>query len=101
MYLNIYFYIFFSFLIFFIGLFGLILSKRNSFLILISLEIMFMSIHLNFSYAAFFLDDIFGIVAILFILSMLGYSTIIFSISSFNLVLFVAILLLSIFYILY
>jgi len=72
MYLNIYFYIFFSFIVFFIGLLGLILSRRNSFLILVSLEIMFMAVHLNFSFATLFLDDIFGISLVLFVLAISG-----------------------------
>jgi NADH:ubiquinone oxidoreductase subunit K len=33
---------------------------------------MFMAIHLNFSYATLFLDDIFGLVIILFILAISG-----------------------------
>ena len=71
-YFNIYFYIFVSFIIFFFGLLGLLISKRNSFLILVSLEIIFMSIHLNFTLSSLFLDDIFGMLMVLYILAISG-----------------------------
>jgi len=58
--------------IFFIGLFSFFLSKKNYFFMIISLEILFISINLNFAVASIYLDDILGMYFIIFILAVSG-----------------------------
>jgi NADH-quinone oxidoreductase subunit K len=69
---SIIFYFIFSMIVFCIGLVGLIIAKKNNFLLLISLEILFLSCTLNFFFASLFLDDIFGLTFIMFILAIAG-----------------------------
>lgn len=56
-------------LLFFIGLFGVILNRKNILTILMSLEIALLAINLNFSVFSIYLDDIIGQLFILFILT--------------------------------
>jgi NADH-quinone oxidoreductase subunit K len=69
---NTIFFIFFSLLIFFIGIIGLIIAKKNYFLLLIALEILFIAINLNFLIGSVFLDDFAGIIFVIFILAVSG-----------------------------
>ena len=59
-------------IIFFMGLFSFFLSKKNYFFMIISIEIMLISINLNFAAASIYLDDIFGVYYIIFILALSG-----------------------------
>jgi len=72
MYFSLIYYFFFSLLIFLIGLFGLILSIKNNFLLLISLEILFIAINLNFVITSLFIDDLGGMLFLIFILAVSG-----------------------------
>jgi NADH-quinone oxidoreductase subunit K len=56
-------------LLFFIGLFGVILNRKNILTILMSLEISLLAINLNFSIFSIYIDDIVGQLFILFILT--------------------------------
>ena len=56
----------------FLGLLGLLVYKKNLILILISLEVLFLGININFILSALFLDDIIGYIFNLFILSVAG-----------------------------
>lgn len=49
-----------NFFLFCVGLFGIILNRQNLILILISIEIILLSINLNFLCFSFYLDDITG-----------------------------------------
>ena len=54
--------------IFFIGFLGLLLSVRSSFFVIISIEIMTISINLNFLFFSIFLNDDIGIIFNFFII---------------------------------
>jgi NADH-quinone oxidoreductase subunit K len=53
-------FIFFSFLLFFIGFLGAILIKRYFILTLISIELMLLAININFIIYSVYLDDLLG-----------------------------------------
>lgn len=59
---------FFNFLLFCIGLFGIIFNKQNLIKILLSIELILLSINLNFLFFSLILDDMFGELFALFIL---------------------------------
>jgi len=54
--------------LFIIGCFGLLLSRKNIILILMSLEILLLSINMLFSIYSIYLDDLIGIIFIFCIL---------------------------------
>jgi len=58
-----------TFSLFFIGVFGIVNRRNNIILILISIELMFLSINANFIVFSTYLDDIFGQVFSLFVLT--------------------------------
>jgi NADH-quinone oxidoreductase subunit K len=58
-----------STIIFFIGVLGLILNKRNLLIVLMSIELMLVGLNLNFIFFSIFLDDIVGQLFALYILT--------------------------------
>jgi NADH:ubiquinone oxidoreductase subunit K len=52
----------FSTLLFLIGVLGLFLNRKHAIMILISLELLILSVNINFIFSAIFLDDLFGII---------------------------------------
>nr|YP_010507949.1 NADH dehydrogenase subunit 4L [Phytophthora humicola]UXG56308.1 NADH dehydrogenase subunit 4L [Phytophthora humicola] len=60
---------FFTFFLFCLGLFGIILNRQNIIIILMSIELLLLSINLNFIYFAVLIDDIIGQVFSLLILT--------------------------------
>lgn len=58
-----------NFFLFCFGLFGIILNRQNIIIILMSIELLLLSINLNFLYFSVFLDDIIGQIFSLFILT--------------------------------
>lgn len=58
-----------NFFLFCIGLFGIILNRQNIIIILMSIELLLLSINLNFLYFSVFLDDIIGQIFSLLILT--------------------------------
>lgn len=66
------FYFIFSTILVIISLLGLMLSKKNYFLLIISVEIFFMAINLNFLIASLYLDDMGGIIFVIFLLAVSG-----------------------------
>jgi NADH-quinone oxidoreductase subunit K len=56
-------------LLFIIGLFGLFLSRKNIILIIISLEILLLSMNYSFLFFSLYLDDVLGELFSLFILT--------------------------------
>lgn len=56
-------------IIFLLGAFGLVLNKRNLILILMSIELMLLAINLNFIVFSIYLDDMFGQIFALYILT--------------------------------
>ena len=55
--------------LFLIGLFGLILNRKNFIIIILSIEILLLSVNLNFIVFSIYLDDIMGQIYVLFILT--------------------------------
>lgn len=56
-------------ILFLIGVFGMILNKRNILLMLMSLEMMFLAISFNWIFSSIYLDDIVGQIFSLLILA--------------------------------
>ena len=65
-----YVFVFFTTCLFFISLFGVVHSLHNIFFILINLEIMMLSISLNFIYFSILLDNIHGFINALLIIGL-------------------------------
>ena len=58
-----------SFLLFLIGMFGLFLNQKNILIMLMSLEIMFLSLSFNLILSSVYLDDIAGHIFALLVLT--------------------------------
>ena len=58
-----------SFLLFLIGMFGLFLNQKNILIMLMSLEIMFLSLSFNVRLSSVYLDDIAGQIFALLVLT--------------------------------
>lgn len=56
-------------LIFFIGVFGLVLNRKNILIALVSLELLLLSVNLNLIIFSIYLDDLMGHIFVLFILT--------------------------------
>lgn len=56
-------------LVFFIGLMGIVLNRKNILNIIMSIELLLLSINLNFAIFSIYLDDIDGQIFVIFILS--------------------------------
>jgi NADH-quinone oxidoreductase subunit K len=63
------FFLFFTMSLFFIGFFGIALNRRNVLLVLLCIEIMLLAVNLNFIIYSTFLDDFFGQLFALYVLS--------------------------------
>jgi NADH:ubiquinone oxidoreductase subunit K len=55
-------FLLFSTLLFLIGILGLFLTRKNAIMILICLELLILSVNINFIVGSIFLDDLFGII---------------------------------------
>nr|AAG23681.1 NADH dehydrogenase subunit 4L [Thraustochytrium aureum] len=66
---NFLFFIFLSSFIFIIGLTGIILNKRNILLTLLSIELILLAININFIFYSIYIDDFFGQLFALYILT--------------------------------
>lgn len=58
-----------NFFLFCLGLFGIILNRQNIIIVLMSIEILLLSINLNFIYFSIYIDDVIGQIFSLFILT--------------------------------
>jgi len=58
-----------AFSLFFIGLCGIMLNRKNIILMLMSIELMLLAVNLNFIIFSVFLDDIMGQIFALFVLT--------------------------------
>ena len=56
-------------IVFFIGLCGIILNRKNILNIIMSIELLLLSVNLNFAIFSIYLDDIVGQVFVIFILT--------------------------------
>jgi NADH-quinone oxidoreductase subunit K len=55
--------------VFFIGLLGIVLNRKNILIIIMSIELLLLSINLNFAVFSIYLDDLVGQIFVLFILT--------------------------------
>lgn len=55
--------------VFFIGLFGVILNRKNILTILMSIELLLLGINLNWAALSIYLDDVIGSIFVIFILT--------------------------------
>ena len=55
--------------VFFIGLFGVILNRKNILMVVLSIEILLLAVNLNFAILSVYLDDIVGQIFVIFILT--------------------------------
>lgn len=55
--------------VFFIGLLGIILNRKNILIIIMSIELLLLAVNLNFAAFSIYLDDIIGQIFVLFILT--------------------------------
>lgn len=62
-------YFSFTFFLFCLGLFGIIFNRQNIIIILMSIELLLLSINLNFIFFSIYIDDIIGQVFSLLILT--------------------------------
>nr|ANO44450.1 NADH dehydrogenase subunit 4L [Schizochytrium sp. TIO1101]QBK37898.1 NADH dehydrogenase subunit 4L [Aurantiochytrium acetophilum] len=69
MFLDIFYFIFVSFCLFFIGVCGIVLNRKSILIILISIEIMLLAVNLQFLFFSVYLDDLYGQVFSLFVLT--------------------------------
>ena len=69
MFTNLNFILTINLLVFITGLLGLILNRKNFIIIIISIEIILLSVNLNFIFFTLYLDDIVGQIFVLFILT--------------------------------
>ena len=67
--LNIYYILNIILVLFFIGVIGLILNRKNILITIMSLELMLLAVNLNFIIFSIYLDDAIGQVFVLFILT--------------------------------
>lgn len=58
-----------DFFLFCLGLFGIILNRQNIIIVLMSIELLLLSVNLNFIFFSIFIDDIIGQVFSLLILT--------------------------------
>ena len=56
-------------ILFFIGIFGLVLNRKNILVIIMSIELMLLAINLNFIIFSIYLDDVVGYIFVLFVLT--------------------------------
>jgi NADH-quinone oxidoreductase subunit K len=69
MFINLTFILTITLLVFIIGLLGLVLNRKNFIIIIVSIEIILLSVNLNFLFFSLYLDDIVGQIFVLFILT--------------------------------
>jgi len=69
MLVELYFSFFLVLFVFVIGLFGIFVTRKNIIVLLMSIELMLLSINLSFIFFSLYLDDIFGQLFSLFILT--------------------------------
>lgn len=55
--------------VFFIGLLGIVLNRKNILIIIMSIELLLLSVNINFAAISIYLDDVVGQIFVLFILT--------------------------------
>jgi NADH:ubiquinone oxidoreductase subunit K len=70
--LNIFFLLFFSFLMFFLGVLGIFITRKNIIIILVSIELMLLAVNFNFVIFSILLDDVLGQLFVVYTLTLAG-----------------------------
>jgi NADH-quinone oxidoreductase subunit K len=70
--LNIFFLIFFSFLMFFLGVLGIFITRKNIIIILVSIELMLLAVNFNFVIFSILLEDVLGQLFVVYTLTLAG-----------------------------
>ena len=68
-------FFFVSFCLFFIGLFGIFINRKNVLTMIICIELILLSINLNLLMSSFYLDDILGQIFVVMILTVAAAET--------------------------
>jgi|TARA_B100000683_G_C12442204_1_gene536602 NADH-quinone oxidoreductase subunit K len=66
---------FISFALFFIGLFGIFINRKNVLTVIICIELILLSINLNLLMSSYYLDDILGQIFVIMILTVAAAET--------------------------
>lgn len=69
---TVFFLLFFSFIMFFLGVLGIFITRKNIIIILVSIELMLLAVNFNFAIFSVLLEDIYGQVFILYVLTLAG-----------------------------
>lgn len=56
-------------IVFFIGLLGIVLNRKNILIIIMSIELLLLAVNLNFAAFSVYLDDVIGQIFVLFVLT--------------------------------
>ena len=64
-----------SFFIFFIGIFGIMINRKNILTVIICFELILLSVNLNLLFASYYLDDILGQIFVVMILTVASAET--------------------------
>lgn len=56
-------------IVFFIGILGIVLNRKNILIIIMSIELLLLAINLNFAAFSIYLDDVVGQIFVLFVLA--------------------------------
>lgn len=56
-------------IVFFIGLLGIVINRKNILIIIMSIELLLLAVNLNFAIFSIYLDDIVGQIFVIFILT--------------------------------
>jgi NADH-quinone oxidoreductase subunit K len=67
--INIYSVLIITSIVFFIGLLGIVINRKNILIIIMSIELLLLSVNLNFAIFSIYLDDIIGQIFVIFILT--------------------------------
>jgi NADH-quinone oxidoreductase subunit K len=70
--LNIFFLLFFSFLMFFLGVLGIFITRKNIIIILVSIELMLLAVNFNFVIFSILLEDALGQLFVVYTLTLAG-----------------------------
>jgi NADH-quinone oxidoreductase subunit K len=70
--LNIFFLLFFSFLMFFLGVLGIFITRKNIIIILVSIELMLLAVNFNFVIFSILLEDVLGQLFVVYTLTLAG-----------------------------
>ncbi len=73
--MNTFYYLLISSILFIISILGIFLNKKNIIIIIMSLELMFLSINMNFLIFSNFFNDILGQIFVFFILTVSAAET--------------------------